>query len=169
MNLKTQFIKTTTTIALIGVLSTPFLLASCDKIKEDDLATRVNKTFNIVDKYLHDHAVATAGGADVDFSSSTKKEAMLAYFGTNFTLDMVFNGIVFEYIYMFLLDELTPERAAAEAANNGAITMEVSDLVFEHTDNSFKFILTEIVTATSDYIFNRVSICNVVQTNGQIT
>jgi hypothetical protein len=106
MNLKTRFIKSIVGIALIGTLATPFLLASCNKAnneknkegeKEKDFADEIIQAYEEIITYLQDNAVPEAPGDDVDFSSSTKNEAMLKYFDDNFNERLLFNSLIFEF------------------------------------------------------------------------
>jgi hypothetical protein len=136
MNLKAQFIKSTIAIALIGTLSTPFLLSSCNETNKD-FTDKIIQAYEEIDTYLQNYAVPVAPGDDVDFSSSTKKEAMLKYLDDNFDERLLFNSeILYFWQKLKLLVEIAKNDYTIEDSGI-IIKVKFYDFDFTHSGDSF--------------------------------
>jgi hypothetical protein len=144
INLRTQLIKSTIAIALIGTLATPFLLASCNETnkegeKEKNFTDKIIQAYEEMDTYLQNNAVPVASGDDVDFSSSTKKEAMLKYLDDNFDERLLFNS---ELLYSWRTLKLLVEIAKNDYTIEDSEIVKIKIYSFDFTHSGDSFILT---------------------------
>jgi hypothetical protein len=133
------------TLTGVGTLLLPFVLSNCGSAAVYPKA-KMEAAFNSVEKYLSDNAISVAAG-DVNFSSLPKSnyDTALAYFNTNYTIELFYHSIIFYCFYVSLYPFSSAERL--ERYNNFYIEHDVTKVEkfsFGSTANSFEINITYV-------------------------